>query len=66
MTDYQPGHLKQRPDTLEVAMRTAFPENDERLAQMAWIVIAPRGPAKHAITATVADWPDLFTPPTNG
>lgn len=63
MTDYQPGHLKHNADTLEVAIRTAFPETDERLAEMAWVVAGPRFGARHATTAKVADWADLFTPP---
>lgn len=63
MTDYQAGHLKHRPDTLQVAMRTAFPETDERLAEMAWLLISPRGPARHVSSDKVADWPDLYTPP---
>lgn len=62
MTDYQAGHLKHRAETLEVAMRTAFPENDERLAEMAWVILAPRSPARHVASDKVADWPDLYTP----
>ena len=63
MTEYRPGHVKQRIETLEIAIRTAFPEDDERLAQMAWLVAGPRFGAKHASTDQVADWTDLFTPP---
>lgn len=63
MTVYQPGHLKHNPETLEVALRTSFPENDERLARMAWAIVGPRFGAKHASTDQVADWVDLFTPP---
>lgn len=62
---YLPGHLKQRADTLEVAIRTAFPEDDEQLARMAWIVAGPRFGARHTTTAEVADWTDLFTPPVS-
>lgn len=60
---YQPGHVKQRAEALEVAIRTAFPEDDERLAEMAWIVVGPRFGARHVTTDKVADWADLFTPP---
>lgn len=63
MTIYQQGHLKHKADTLEVAQRTPFPEDDEHLAQMAWAVLNPRRGVRHVATDKVADWPDIFTPP---
>lgn len=60
---YRAGHLKHRPDTLEVALRTAFPEDDEQLARMAWLVTNPRLGARHVSSSEVADWADLYTPP---
>lgn len=60
---YQAGHIKHNANTLDVALRTAFPEDDERLAQMAWVIVGPRSGVKHATTAQVADWTDLYTPP---
>ena len=60
---YQAGHLKHRADTLEVAIRTMFPEDDERLARMAWLISGPRFGARHGTTGEVADWDDLYTPP---
>lgn len=63
MTDYQAGHVKQRVETLEVAVRTSFPETDERLAEMAWIICGPQFGARHASTDKVVDWPDLYIPP---
>ena len=61
-TTYQAGHLKHNTETLEVAIRTMFPEDDERLARMAWLISGPRFGARHAAAAEVADWPDLFVP----
>lgn len=60
---YQAGHLKHRPDTLEVAIRTMFPEDDEQLARMAWLISGPRFGARHATSDQVSDWDDLYTPP---
>lgn len=63
MTVYQEGHIKHNIDNGEVAIRTHFGETDERIAQMAWIIASARFGVRHAPTSTVADWPDLYTPP---
>ena len=60
---YQAGHIKHNADTLDVAVRTSFPEDDERLAQMAWVVAGPNSRTRHASTDKVADWADLYIPP---
>lgn len=62
MSNYKTGHLKHNTETLEVAVRTTFPEDDERLAQMAWVIASPHYGTKHATTVQVDDWDDLFIP----
>ena len=62
-TTYQAGHIKHNSETLEVAIRTMFPEDDERLARMAWLISGPRFGARHSAADEVAGWDDLFTPP---
>lgn len=58
---YAAGHLKHNPDTLEVAIRTVFPE--ETLPDSAWIVATTNKGTYMAPTVKVADWADLYTPP---
>lgn len=57
MTDYQPGHVKHDPATLQVAIRTIhdFPG-------MQWSVATSTAGSRHADTAEVDAWADLVTP----
>lgn len=63
MTEYQPGHLKHNAADNEVAIRTVFPEDDPKLSLMAWVVASPSNGVRHAPTAQVDEWADLYTPP---
>ena len=58
VTPYPTGSLKRNPDTLAVALRTAFAEDSE----LAWGVMAVGHGAHFAGTAEVADWPDVASP----
>lgn len=61
---YQTGHVKHDAETNQVALRTIFPEDESpQLAAMAWLVATPNAGVRHAVTAEVADWDDLYTPP---
>lgn len=61
---YQVGHVKHNVDTSEVAIRTIFPEDQSpQLAAMAWLVGHTTSGARHATTADVEAWDDLYTPP---
>lgn len=67
MTVYAPGTLRHKPAAdpadSEVAIRTTLPEDDPRLAAMAWLVSSPRAGSRHTTTAEVETepWTDLPT-----
>jgi hypothetical protein len=57
------GHVKRDPETGCVAIRTIFPEDQgPQLANMAWLVATPNQGARHATTAEVEGWDDLYEP----
>lgn len=58
MSDYQPGHIKHEPDTAQVAIRTIH-----NFPGMEWSIGTSSAGSRHAATAEVADWADLYTPP---
>jgi hypothetical protein len=61
--EYLEGHTKRDPATGWVAIRTIFPEDQgPQLAGMAWLVATPNQGARHATTAEVDGWVDLYTP----
>lgn len=64
MTVYQTGHAKRDPATGSIALRTAFSEDEPVLAALAWIVASNRVGARHATTAEVDGWDDIYTPPS--
>ena len=58
------GHVKRDADSNSVALRTMFPEDQgPQLANMAWLVSTPNMGARHAATAEVTGWSDLFVAP---
>ena len=57
------GSIKRNPENGDVAVRTAFPEGENyQLDAMAWLVATIQIGARHATSAEVADWDDIFTP----
>ena len=63
MTEYLTGHIKRDPATLAVAVRTYFDESNPQLAPMAWQVATVSQGSRHATSAEVSAWPDLYVPP---
>ena len=59
---YSQGHVKRDPATGNVAIRTQFDDSIPELAAMAWLVATALVGAKHATTAEVDGWDDLYTP----
>lgn len=57
------GTVKHDPVSGAAAVRTHFDETNPQLAPMAWLVADPKMGARHATSAEVADWDDLYTPP---
>lgn len=70
MSAYRKNHVKHNPDTGEVAVRTAFDDEDPATADRAWTLSGGDRPAGtgRAATATVevAPWYDLIIPPEPG
>jgi hypothetical protein len=64
MPEFHQGHVKRNAATAEVAIRTSFDESVPQLASMAWLVATMNIGARNATTAEVADWDDLYEPPT--
>jgi hypothetical protein len=52
-TTYKPGAIKQNPDTLAVAVKTA-----PNVTAGDWFVFNPVHGGHYSDTAEVADWPD--------
>lgn len=52
------GHVKRNPSTGDVAVRTAFPEDD--YPDMAWTVVTSRSGATTKPSSYVDGWDDLF------
>lgn len=63
---YQPGHVKRNPATGEVAIRTVYPDDEPALAPHAWLTASTHRGAGFVTSDQVADWDDLYTPPTEG
>lgn len=62
MSDYRTGHIKRNPDTLEVAVRMIFDEENPQMARLAWLIGHPTMGARNATTGEVADWIDVWAP----
>lgn len=61
--EYLTGHVKRNPDTGAVAIRTIFPtNNNEQLANMAWLVATTNIGARHIRNEDAEGWDDLYTP----
>lgn len=56
------GTIKRDPVSGAVAIRTHFDETNPQLAPLAWLVADPKMGARHATSAEVAEWDDLYTP----
>ena len=55
------GTVKRNPETGDVALRTAFPEGqNSQLDAMAWLVATTTMGARHAASAEVESWDDLY------
>ena len=63
MSNYLEGHAKRDAETGALAIRTMFPEDQgPQLAGMAWLVATSNSGARHATTADVDAWPDIYDP----
>lgn len=66
-TTYLMGHVKFDPASGDVAVRTLFPEDQgQNLANMAWLVATHSSGARHATTAEVDGWDDMYVPAPEG
>jgi hypothetical protein len=59
--DYQEGHIKRNPETLESATRTHFPQDD--FPGLSWLVCSTKVGPRNAPTSEVESWEDVYTPP---
>lgn len=61
VTSYAQWHIKRNATTGESALRTHFADAEE-LGRYAWLVCHAVSGVRHATTAEVAGWDDLYTP----
>lgn len=62
---YVKGHIRRKPETGEIAIRTMFPEDQgSTLANLAWIVSSADNGARHARTPEIEEdgWEDFWVP----